>query len=250
MYSGEHRIKYAGYSQAFPKHTPGLLLASSFGLSKITAALIQQDARIEEEDSRGVRAIHQALWEHHDSVAQLLLDQGADHNAEINSPKPSLHSATAMQGSPLHLAAIKGNASFVKKLTEKKVEVNVRLDNNGWTPLHMAAANGHISVIELLTSHGAEVNAIDGHGATATYRAAENGHVAAIQLLIEYQADVNIRTKLDQTPLLRAAENGHEGTVAVLLQHGVDWKIKDFLGWTPVHISSVRSGTRYCREAA
>ena len=28
VYSGEHRIKYAGYSQAFPKHTPGLVLAS------------------------------------------------------------------------------------------------------------------------------------------------------------------------------------------------------------------------------
>lgn len=234
VYSRAHRIKYARYSQAFPKRTPGLVLASSFGLSKTTAALIQQDARIEEEDSRGVRAIHQAIWDHHDSVTQLLLDQGADYNVEINSPEPLQHSAIVMQGSPLHLAAIKGNASLVKQLIEKRVDVNVRLDN-GWTPLHMAAANGHTSVIELLTSHGAEVNAIDGAGATATYRAAETGHGAAIQILIKRQADVNIKTKLDQTPLLRAAENGYEGTVAMLLQHGADWRIKDFLGWTPLY---------------
>lgn len=232
--SREHRVKHVGYSQAFPKHTPSLVLASSFGLSKITTALIQQDARIEEQDSRGVRALHQAIWEHQDPVTRLLLDQGADYNAEINSPEPSLHSSTVMQGSPLHLAAIKGNAYFVKQLVEKKIEVNVRLDN-GWTPLHMAAANGHKSIIELLTSHGAEVNAVDGHGATATYRAAENGQGAAIQFLVKHQADVNIRTKLDQTPLLRAAENGYEGTVAVLLQHGADWKMKDFLGWTPLY---------------
>lgn len=234
VYAREYRIKHPGYSQAFPKHTPGLVLASSFGLSKIAAALIQQDAKIEEEDSRGVRALHQAIWEHHDAVTQLLLDQGADFNAEINSPEPTLHSATVMQGSPLHLAAIKGNAFCVKQLIKKGGEMNVRLDN-GWTPLHMAAANGHVSVIELLMSHGAEVNAVDGHGATATYRAAENGQEAAIQILIQHQADVNIRTKLDQTPLLRAAENGYEGTVARLLQHGADWKIKDFLGWTPLY---------------
>ncbi|MCJ1261720.1 hypothetical protein MMC22_001586 [Lobaria immixta] len=233
-YSREHRIKHAGYSQAFPKHTPGLLLASLFGLSKITAILIEKDARMEEEDSRGVRAIHQAIWEHHHSVTQLLLDQGADLNAKINSPEPSLHSATIMQGSPLHLAAIRGNTFFVKLLIGKKGDVNVRLDN-GWTPLHMAAANGHTPLIELLTSHGAEINAVDGHGATAIYRAAENGQEAATQMLVEHQADVNIRTKLDQTPLLRAAENGYESTVAVLLQHGADWKIKDFLGWTPLY---------------
>lgn len=234
VYSREHRIKHAGYSQAFPKHTPGLVLASSFGLSKIAAALIQQDAKIEEEDSRGVRAIHQAIWEHHDAVTQLLLDKEADFKAEINRSEPTLHSATAMQGSPLHLSAIKGNAYFVKQLIKKNGEVNVKLDN-GWTPLHMAAANGHISVIELLKNHGAEVNAVDSHGATAIYRAAENGQGAAIQILVKHQADVNIRTKLDQTPLLRAAENGYEGTVAVLLQHGADWKIKDFLGWTPLY---------------
>ena len=233
-YSREHRINHAGYSQAFPKHTPGLVLASSFGLSKITATLIQKNARIEEEDSRGIRAIHQAVWEHHHSVTQLLLDQGADLNAKINSLEPSLHSATVMQGSPLHLAAIRGNAFFVKLLVERKGEVNVRLDN-GWTPLHMAAANGHTSLVELLTSHGAKLNAVDGHGATATYRAAENGQEAAIQVLVKHGADVNIRTKLDQTPLLRAAENGNEGTVAVLLRNGADWKIKDFLGWTPLY---------------
>lgn len=232
--SREHRIKHTGYSQTFPKYTPCLVLASSFGLSNIITTLIQQGARMEEEDSRGVRAIHQAIWEHQDSVAHTLLDQGAEANIKINSPEPSLHSATIMQGSPLHLAAIKGNASFIRRLIEKEVEVNVRLDN-GWTPLHMAAANGQISVIDLLTSHGAEVNAIDGHGATATYRAAENGQGAAIESLIRHKADVNIRTKLDQTPLLRAAENGYDSTVIVLLQHGADWKTKDFLGWTPLY---------------
>ena len=124
------------------KHTPGLVLASSLGLSNITALLLQQGVRIEEEDSRSVRALHQAIWKQHHPIVQLLLDKGADCSAEINSPEAPLHSATVMQGAPLHLAAIKGNISFAEKLIEKGVEVNIRL-SNGWTPLHMAAANGH-----------------------------------------------------------------------------------------------------------
>lgn len=233
VYCQEHTINYPGYSQAFSKRTPGLVLASSFGLSKAIDALVQQGASIEEKDSRGVRAIHQAIWDHHDSVTQLLLDKGADFTVEIDSLDTWTHSATIMQGSPLHLAAIKGNSFFVRHIIKKKGELNVRLDN-GWTPLHMAAANGHTSIVELLVNHGAEANAIDRHGATAIYRAAENGHGPAIKVLIKHQANVNLRTKADQTPLLRAAENGHEDTVTILLQHGADWKIKDYLGWTPL----------------
>lgn len=228
------RLKHAGYSQEFPKHTPSILLASSFNLSEIVTDLIQQNAKIDEKDSRGVRALHQAIWEHHDSVTKLLIDQGADLNAQINSPEPCLHSATVMQGSPLHLAAIKNNVFIVKQLIERCVEINIKLDN-GWTPLHMAAANGHQLIVELLLNHGADANVVDGHGATATYRAAESGQEGAIQVLIKHQADINVRTKLDQTPLLRAAENGMESAVATLLQHGADWKIKDFLGWTPLY---------------
>lgn len=53
--------------------------------------IAEQDARIEEEDSRD----------------------------DINGLDPSLHSATVMKGSPLDLAAIKNNAFFVKPLLEK-----------------------------------------------------------------------------------------------------------------------------------
>ena len=179
------------------------MLASSFGLSKAIDALVQQDASIEEKDSRGVRAIHQAIWDHHHSVMQLLLDKGADFTVEMDSLEPWRHSATTMQGSPLYLAAIKGNSFFVRQIIKKKGDINVRLDNGG-TPLHMAAANEHTSIIELLVNHGAEANAIEGLGATATYRAAENDHGPAVQILIKHQANVNLRTKLDQTPLLRS----------------------------------------------
>lgn len=62
--------------------------SKSRGLSKATDALVQQDASIGEKESRGVRAIHQAIWDHHHSVTQLLLDESADFTVEIDSLEP------------------------------------------------------------------------------------------------------------------------------------------------------------------
>ena len=227
--SRQHKYTYPCFSQVFPKYTPSLVLASAFCLSQIGDALVQRGEDLEEEDFRGVRALHQSIWENHGSLAEYLLAQGADPNVLIHSQTTPLHSAEAMQGSSLHLAAIKGNQISTQELLSRGSQVNSRLEN-GWTPLHMAAANGHVDVVTLLASHGAGINTADSHGATSIYRAAENGHEKAIDMLIGQEGDVNIRTKLDQTPLLRAAENRHESTVKLLLERGANWKIKDYLG--------------------
>lgn len=234
VFGSENKMKYPGYSQDYPKSMPSLVFVASLGLSKIARALLADGASIEAEDSLGMRPIHRAIWECHESTTQILLDQGADAEAQINQQGPFHHSATLMQGSPLHLAAMKGNKNIVLQLLAKKVQVNVKI-RTGWTPLHMAAANGHSSIMELFIARGTDVNARDGHGATAVFRAAENGEEAAIQLLLQHNADVNIMTKMDQTPLLGAAENGHLVVTKLLLENGADWSVKDYLGWTPVY---------------
>ena len=229
--SGMHRNRDFEYTRS--RNMPGIVLASSFGLTGIVSTMLQQGANIEDYDSGGARAIHYAIWEHQNSVTQLLLDQGADFSATMFRGHLWIMSPKVMQGSPVHLAAIRGNLFFVKQLIEKKGDINVQL-NNGWTPLHLAATNGHTSIIELLASSGAEVNAVDGYGATAIHVAAQNDQSAVIQILAEHQADVNIRTNFDETPLFCAVENGYESTVAILLQCGADWKIKNSFGWTPL----------------
>ncbi|KAH6651847.1 hypothetical protein BKA67DRAFT_680163 [Truncatella angustata] len=232
--SRKYKTNYVGYSQEFSISTPGLVLASAFGLKRIGSLLLQHDADIEDEDARGLRPIHQALWEGHDAMVQFLINEGADCEIPIGSHEPPQHSSLVMQGAPVHLASIKGNELAVDLLLAKSVNVNAHLEN-GWTALHMAAANGHSSVVSLLLRNGAEVNATDSAGGTAIYRAAETGQDGVIKLLVQHKGNVNMRTKLEQTPLLRAAENGHGAAVTLLLESGADWKIKDFLGWTPLY---------------
>lgn len=229
----EYRIKYPNYSQEFPQQTPGLVLASTHGLTRFADLLLQNAADIEAVDSRGVRAIHQAIWQGHNDTARFLLSQNANLHVPIETDLQYL--ATYMQGGPIHLAAIKGNEDVLVELLARGADPKSALEN-GWTPLHMAAANGHSSIVTiLLTQHDVDVDAADTHGGTVIYRAAELGHDACIKLLIDHRANVNLRSKLDQTPLLRAAENGQLATVKLLLEAGADWKVKDFLGWTPLY---------------
>jgi ankyrin repeat protein len=97
-----------------------------------------------------------AAYNGHLAICRLLLDKGAQLEAE-NS-----HGNT-----PLHFAAAKGHVEIVRLLFDRGADVEVR-GNTGWRPLHSAAWKGHISVVkELIEERNAEINARADGGRTA-----------------------------------------------------------------------------------
>jgi ankyrin repeat protein len=73
--------------------------------------------------------------------------------------------AAALRLTPLHLAALRGDAEEVERLLNGGADPNVR-DVFGRTPLHYAAARNHKAAAELLLSRGADPNAKDESGET------------------------------------------------------------------------------------
>ena len=61
---------------------------------------------------------------------------------------------------PLHLAALQGDAASVMGLCTYKAKVNLK-DEHALTPLHKAAAQGHNEAAEELLAHNANPNATD-----------------------------------------------------------------------------------------
>ena len=61
---------------------------------------------------------------------------------------------------PLHLAALQGDAASVTGLCTYKARVNLK-DEHALTPLHKAAAQGHDEAAEELLAHNANPNATD-----------------------------------------------------------------------------------------
>ena len=99
--------------------------------------------------------------------------------------------STRHGGSPLYLAAVKGNADVVALLLRRGAVVD-RPNTNGITALWAAAAGGHLDVAKRLMDAGAQVNAF-----------VVGVNDSAVELS-QYCPNV-----MGMTPLFAAANGGH-----------------------------------------
>lgn len=133
-----------------------LLVAARNGDPKLVAQLLAQGASVNAREQKppnvgrtplhyaasGYKAAGQGL---HLDVARLLVEKGADVNAQ------------AVGGyTPLHVASGLGNAPMVTYLLSKRADPNA-MDKRG-TPLTAAVVQGHLSVVRLLLKAGANMD--------------------------------------------------------------------------------------------
>lgn len=124
--------------------------------------------------------------------------------------------------SPLALAILEGNAHVVALLLDAGFPVEGQRAR-GLSPLHLAAFAGHERVVTHLLLRGANPNRRDeGRGGhTALHYAAQEGHWRVAKRLLESGARVN-STSGGFTPLALAIGSGHLATVRILLAGGAD----------------------------
>jgi ankyrin repeat protein len=200
------------------RDSPLLIAASNMAVGPVARSghesviqlLIEEGADVTAKADDGWTALHLAAQNGHDAAIELLLERGADVAAKDNDGWTALH-----------LAAQNGHETVVQLLLEKETDVTVK-DNSGETALHLAALNGNEAMIKLLLETGADVAAKDNDGWTALHYAAQNGHKAVIILLLENGADTAAKDDHRWTALHLAAQNGHEAVVERLIENGVD----------------------------
>jgi RNA polymerase sigma factor (sigma-70 family) len=89
---------------------------------------------------------------------------------------PGIHTSWVGR-TPLHEAAVRGEAEIGRLLIERGADVNARGGNHDATPLHAAAVCGHRELVDLLLGANADRKAVDrGLGATAAEWADFSGH--------------------------------------------------------------------------
>lgn len=172
---------------------------------------------------------------------------------------------------PLHLAAMDGNAAMAELLLAKGAEIDAT-DCGGWTPLMRAVANKHKKVVELLLAKNANVNLAMDIGRTALHYAVMNDDlettgqllshqadtnvgsggefdppplhaarsVAMVELLLSNHADVNVRNRSGETALHAAALFNSKEIANALLSHKADVNAVDKTGRTPLHWAAWR----------
>ena len=201
-------------------------------------------------------------------IAQLLLDRGADVNAQniyhetplllaAISGKPELarvlldHGAkvteTQYGRTPLH-AIPRGNYDsqdgirLVQLLVERGADVGAP-DQDHDTALHSACLFGKLDIARELLDHGATVTAKNDRGETPLHATSQGESesqdgVHLAQLLLERGADVGAPDNENTTPLHFACRNGKLDIARLLLKHGAVASAKNRLGETPLHVVS------------
>ncbi|XP_038603456.1 ankyrin repeat domain-containing protein 12 isoform X1 [Tachyglossus aculeatus] len=136
----------------------------------------------------------------------LLMQMTARDNSPDSTPNHSLQTTPAQKKTP--------NSS-----SRQKDKVNKR-NERGETPLHMAAIRGDAKQVKELISLGANVNVKDFAGWTPLHEACNVGYYDVAKVLIAAGADVNTQGLDDDTPLHDSASSGHRDIVKLLLRHG------------------------------
>ena len=105
---------------------------------------------INAEGEYGRTALHMAVFNGKIKSMRLLMNHGANINAQTNKDD--------QEQTPLHQAVISGNIPMVKALTEyPQLNVNIR-DSQGHSSVHHAATDGFSEILELLLNHSSWSN--------------------------------------------------------------------------------------------
>jgi len=173
---------------------------------KVRAMLAASPTSVREVDSYGWTALHWAAVTGSDEIAGILVDHGANVQAEARG--------TGL--TPLHLAAGAGRTGVIELLIKKGAAVNPK-DGRSRTPLHWAAEGGHADACKVMIARGAEVNPVDRFGFTPLYLAARAGEVSVLKTLCMLGAKVRIRGDGGRTALHAASSLGKLDAVKVML---------------------------------
>lgn len=190
--------------------------AAAVGDAECVAALLQENpSLVNMRNSVDRRPVGYAAKYGHAATVRLLLESGADPNAEERD---------APGGSALWAAAAGGHEDCARMLLEHGADPNATVEAGG-TPLYIAASNKYDALVKLLYAHGASIQLESACCLGRIDLAGEMIH--ANPALVNSGGDFG--------PLCLAAGYGHADIVGLLIRRGADlnapWYANNYIGY-------------------
>lgn len=188
--------------------------------------LIAHGIRLEIQDKNGRNALHLAVAQNLEDIAEMLLESSAPHQYKMDTEDVE-------NQTPLLLAAANGYTSLVGLMLSHGFKSDTKA-KNGQTPLLLTAERGDDESVEALLDHGADPNLQNKHGRTALSQAAQNGHKDVVDSLLcdrdNHKTNLNARDSMGRTALILAAENGYVSIVKTLVHRSANADIVGYDG--------------------
>src|SRR6266550_5651673 len=191
-----------------------LQAASYGGHVKIVQILLEKGADVNAQGGPYGNALHGASYKGNSEIVRVLLEQGADVNAQGR-----------YYGNALQAASCQGNNEIVQILLEKGANVNAQGGSYG-NALHGASYKGNSEIVRVLLEQGADVNAQGRYYGNALQAASCQGNNEIVQILLEKGANVNAQGGHYGNALQAASWSGHRDIVQLLLEQGANVNVQ------------------------
>lgn len=201
-----------------------LLAASIKGHDAIVQMLIQHGADVNANGTGFVKcALAGALKHKHKAIAKILIQNGADVNKDFAELEDNSLRSESYWINALQAASYFGYQELVEILLQKGADINTEGGLYS-TALLAASANSHFGIVQLLVQHGADINRfVDGYGDALVF--AEESSLSTKNEHIEFLLQNGIRGY--DEGLRIASCYGYQRTVEILLQKGADVNARD-----------------------
>jgi len=185
----------------------GLILAGLYEHYFVVKLLLEKGADVNAQGGYYGNALHAACCQRNPKIVQLLLEKGANVNAQEECQ-------TALQA-----ACQTGSKIFVRLLLDKQANINAQGGYFG-NALQAACCDGNQGIVQLLLDRGANVNTQGGQYGNALQAACIADFKDIVQLLLDRGADVNAQGGYFGNALQAACSTGNRVIVRLLLDNG------------------------------
>ena len=200
----------------------------------IVQLLLERGANVNAQDKDHLTPLHLACYNGKLEIVRALLSHGASVNAKGMLGQTALH--LVLDGNRSGRDAV----AVVRLLLENGADVNAQ--DNYETPLHLACNYGKPAIGRVLLIYGANANAANTRGQTPLHTLSFGSYVEVesadrlVRILVDGGADVNTRDKDNETPLHAAFRNNRSDIMSHLIIRGADRSAKNNEGETPSQI--------------